>query len=156
MIAYFTRAKDSNKEHGLPDECPWVSWYWKEGDVIPNDATVVTEEEFNSLMETWAPIIQKAKDLARYRERSKVRDELIVGICADNMERIRAGIWTVAQLIELTEDPLFKKLQDDISSLSFELAQGKVMAITNPIITQEIKNDWVGRLQQNLFNDIEV
>lgn len=37
-----------------------VSWYWKEGDTIPNDAVVVSEE--NS-MEVWAPIIQKAKDL---------------------------------------------------------------------------------------------
>lgn len=156
MIAYFTRAKDSNKEHELPEDCPWVSWYWSEGDVIPNDAIVVTEDEFNSLMVTWNPIIQKAKDKARYRERAKVKDELVVGICADNMERIRSGLWSVSQLVELTEDPIFKKLQDDINSLSFELAQGKIMSLSNPIITQEIKNEWVARLQANLFNDIEV
>lgn len=156
MIAYFTRAKDSNKEHGLPEECPWVSWYYQEGDIIPNDAIVVTEEEFDTLMATWSPVIQKAKDIARYKKRSEVKEELIVGICADNMERIRSGIWTVAQLVELTEDPIFKKLQDDINSLSFELAQGKVMSLTIPIITNEIKMEWVSRLQANLFNDIEV
>lgn len=156
MIAYFTRAKDSNKEHGLPGDCPWVSWYWDDGDIVPNDCIVVTEEEFALLMVTWQPIIQKAKDKARYRERSKVKDELVVGICADNMERIRSGAWTVAQLIELTADPNFKNIQDDINNLSFELAQGKIMSITNPLLTQEIKNDWVGRLQANLFNDIEV
>lgn len=156
MIAYFTRAKDSNKEHGLPDECPWVSWYWNEGDIIPNDAVVVTEGEFDLLMTTWAPIIQKAKDKARYRERAKVRDELVVGICADNMERIRTEVWAVPQLVELTADPIFKNVQDDINGLSFELAQGKIMSLTNPIITNEIKMDWVGRLQANLFNDIEV
>lgn len=156
MIAYFTRAKDSNKEHGLPDECPWVSWYWKEGDIIPNDAIVVSDEEFESLMNTWQPIIQKAKDSARYRERAKVRDELIVGICADNMERIRTGVWTVSELVELTADPVFKNIQDDINGLSFELAQGKIMALSNKIVTQEIKNEWVGRLQASLFNDIEV
>lgn len=156
MIAYFTRAKDGNKSHGLPDDCPWTSWYWQEGDIIPNDAIVVSDEEFDSLMNTWQPIIQKAKDSARYRERAKVRDELIVGICADNMERIRTGAWTVAQLVELTSDVAFKNIQDDINSLSFELAQGKIMALSNPMITQEIKNEWVGRLQANLFNDIEV
>lgn len=156
MIAYFTRAKDSNKEHGLPEECPWVSWYYQEGDIIPNDAIVVTEEEFDTLMATWSPVIQKAKDIARYKKRSEVKEELIVGICADNMGRIRSGIWTVAQLVELTEDPIFKKLQDDINSLSFELAQGKVMSLTIPIITNEIKMEWVSRLQANLFNDIEV
>lgn len=156
MIAYFTRAKDSNKEHGLPEECPWVSWYYQEGDIIPNDAIVVTEEEFDTLMATWGPVIQKAKDRARYMKRSEVKEELIVGICADNMDRIRSGIWTVAQLVELTEDPIFKKLQDDINSLSFELAQGKVMSLTIPIITNEIKMEWVSRLQANLFNDIEV
>ena len=156
MIAYLTRAKDSNKEHGLPDACPWTSWYWKEGDPIVNDAIIVTEEEFATIMQTWGPEIQKAKDKARYRERAKVKDELVVGICADNMERIRNGIWTVDQLVELTADQNFKNIQDDINSLSFELAQGKIMALSNPMITQEIKNEWVGRLQANLFNDIEV
>lgn len=73
-------------------------------------------------------------------------------ICADNMERIRTGAWTVTQLVELTADPVFKNIQDDINGLSF----GKIMELTNPIITNEIKMDWVGRLQANLFNDIEV
>lgn len=156
MIAYFTRAKDSNKKHGLPDDCPWVSWYHYEGDVLPNDAVLLSDEDHTALMELWRPIIQKAKDKARYSERAKVRDDLVVGICTDNMERIRNGTWTVAQLIELTSDPSFKNIQDDINSLSFELAQGKIMALTNPMVTQEIKNEWVGRLQANLFNDIEV
>lgn len=156
MIAYLTRAKDSNKEHGLPDACPWTSWYWKEGDPIVNDAIIVTEEEFATIMQTWGLEIQKAKDKARYSERAKVKDDLVVGICADNIERIRTGAWTVAQLVELTSDPSFKNIQGDINSLSFELAQGKIMALSNPMITQEIKNEWVGRLQANLFNDIEV
>lgn len=156
MIAYFTRAKDSNKDHGLPDECPWTSWYYNEGDQIPNDAILVTQEEFDSLMQVWGPEIQKAKDKARYRKRAEIKDELIVGICADNMERIRNGIWTVSQLVELTGDQNFKNIQDDINSLSFELAQGKIMAHTNPLLTQEIKNEWVSRLQANLYNDIEV
>ena len=62
MIAYLTRAKDSNKEHGLPDACPWTSWYWQEGYPIVNDAIIVTEEEFATIMQTWGPEIQKAKE----------------------------------------------------------------------------------------------
>jgi hypothetical protein len=155
MIAYLTRAKDSS-DHGLPSDCPWVSWYWSDGDSIVDNSIIVTEEEFSALMATWNPIIQKAKDKARYRERAKIKDELIVGICADNMERVRQGIWTVSNLIELTADTTFKNAQDDINSLSFELAQGKIMSLSLPFITTEIKLDWVARLQENLFNNIEV
>jgi len=31
-----------------------------------------------------------------------------------------------------------------------------IAILSNPMITQEIKNKWINRLQDNLFNNIEV
>jgi hypothetical protein len=68
------------------------------------------------------------------------------------MARVRAGVWTVPNLVALTQDPELKLILDDINTLSFELAVLKLMALTNPLITQKIKNDWVLKLQSHFYN----
>ena len=80
------------------------------------------------------------------------RSKIIAQMAAENMQRVRTGIWTVADLISLTQDEQLKSLLDDINTLSFELAIGKVNAATHPLLTAEVKFSWVTKLQANLFN----
>lgn len=150
MIAYIKQEKNPDNEF-YDGECPWTSWYHNEGDPLPDNAIVVSEEEFATITATWASHVQLVKDKIRYLNRAKVKDSLIADICTENMQRIREGVWTVDQLISLTVDSDFLKIQNDINSLSFELAQSKIMSMTNPLITQDIKLGWVGKLQENLF-----
>jgi hypothetical protein len=58
----------------------------------------------------------------------------------------------VPGLISLTQDPTLKLVLDDINTLSFELAQGKLESATHELLTTEIKNSWILKLQNNLFN----
>lgn len=150
MIAYIKNSKNPDNEYYDP-ESPWASWYHNEGDPLPDNAIIVTDEEFSVITAEWAAHVQLVKDKIRYLNRAKVKDNLIAEICTENMQRIRNGTWTVEQLISLTVDSDFIKIQNDINSLSFELAQSKIMSMTNPLITQDIKLGWVGRLQENLF-----
>jgi hypothetical protein len=150
MIAYIKCSKNPDNEYYDP-ECPWASWYYNDGDPLPDNAVVVTDEEFSAITTQWASHVQLVKDKVRYLNRARVKDSLIAEICTENMQRIRGGIWTVDQLISLTVDADFLKIQSDINSLSFELAQSKIMSMTNPLITQDIKLGWVSKLQENLF-----
>lgn len=104
---------------------------------IPNEPPVLSQQE---------------KDLEKYKKRAAVKDAIMAEMASENMARVRAGIWTVAELISLTQDEGLKGVLDDMMTLSFELAQAKVMALTNPLITSEIKAGWVSKLQANLFN----
>jgi len=150
VIAYLTQSKNPDNEL-LPPECPWTSWYYTEGEPLPDNAIVVTDEEWDSLYSQWQEQILIAKDKVTMSKRASIKDSLIGEIGAENKGRIRQGIWTVEQLTQLTQDNEMKLVLDDINSLSFELAQAKIMAISNPLITQEIKLQWIGRLQANLF-----
>ena len=44
-------------------------------------------------------------DVLRYTARARVKDLLIAEMAADNMARVRAGTWTVQNLIGLMSDP---------------------------------------------------
>lgn len=90
-------------------------------------------------------------DMVKYLKRAQVRDALIAEMAAGNMSRVRAGIWTVNQLIELTQDSELKLVLDDVNTLSFELAISKITAATNPLLIPEIKQEWIDSLQRNLF-----
>jgi hypothetical protein len=95
---------------------------------------------------------QKEVDFQKYLKRASVKDQIIAEMAAENMERVRAGVWSVVDLVGLTQDAELKLVLDDINTLSFELAQSKLSSATNPLLTQAIKTGWILKLQANLFN----
>lgn len=150
MIAYFTQERNPDNET-LPLECPWVSWFYNEGDPLPDNAIVLSDEEYNALYSSFQTLILREKDRQTMLKRAEVKDKIIGEIGAENKERIRLGVWFVSDLVGLTQDPSFLAILNDIQGLSFELAQQKVMAWTHPLITTEIKMGIVGKLQENLY-----
>lgn len=94
---------------------------------------------------------QSELDYDRYIKRAQAKDKILAEFAAENMGRIRAGVWTVPSLIALTQDAQLTTLLASINTLSFELAIGSIQGITNPLITAEIKAAWVAKLQANLF-----
>lgn len=150
MIAYYTQERNPDNEL-LPLDCPWVSWNYDEALGLPDNAILVTNEEYEAIYNTYLPIILREKDRMTMLNRSLVKDKIIGEIATENKERIRQGLWTVAQLVALTEEPDFKAIMNDIQGLSYELAQQKIMAWVHPLITQEMRMGIVMKLQDNLF-----
>lgn len=150
MIAYLPQERNSENQN-LPMECPWVSWKYHEGDPLPENAIVLSDEEFNALYLSFESLILKEKDRIAMEKRASVKDALIGQIASENKERIRIGVWSTSDLIAFLDSEESKKVMNEINGLSFELAQASVMAITNPIITMEIKLSWINRLKENLF-----
>jgi hypothetical protein len=95
----------------------------------------------------------KIKDQEKYAKRAIAKDQIMVEMATENMERVRKGLWTTSQLVALTQDTELKLIQDDIGSLSFELAVMKLMAVTNPLITADIKMGWIKKLQSHFYNE---
>lgn len=107
------------------------------------------------LDEAWVdPNIQTQKqiDFNKYKKRASVKDDIIATMASNNMERVRNGVWTVAELIGLTQDVELKSILDDVSTLSYELAVGKIQSATNPLLTAEIKNEWITMLVGHFYN----
>lgn len=150
MIAYLEQSRNPDNQN-LPSDCPWTSWVYNEGDPLPENAIVVSDEEFQALYTQFEPIILKEKDRIAMAKRAEVKDMIIGEIGSDNKERLRSGIWTYDQLVDFLASSECKSALDDINGLSFELAQGKIMAITNPIVTMDIKLKWINTLKENLF-----
>ena len=150
MIAYLTQQKNPDNER-LPSDCPWLSWFYNEGEPLPDNAIVVSEIEYQTIYDSFKELILVEKDRITMKKRAEVKNDILGNLAAENKGRIRTGEWTVEDLTSLTQDEQIKAVLDDINSLSFELAQAKIIAITNPLITQEIKNQWIGILQGSLF-----
>lgn len=130
---------------------------------IPENAYPVTEQNLNLWIEyinftkyfpiqTDENLTQFDIDKIKYMKRASVKNSLLAEMATENMERVRSGIWTVQDLINLTQDSDLKLALDDINTLSFELAQSKILAAPNSLLTTEIKNSWILKLQNNLFN----
>lgn len=94
----------------------------------------------------------KEKDEIRFMRRASARDRIVAEFAAENMERIRNGVWTVPQLISLTQDTGLKALLDNINTLSFEIAASMLPGLTNSLLTTEIKAAWVAKLQAHFYN----
>lgn len=94
---------------------------------------------------------QKAKDKARFEKRASVKDEIIATMASENMERVRNGVWTTAELISLTQDTDLKNLLDDINTLSYEIAYSKIDGIQNQLLTEEIKGSWKSLLYSHFY-----
>lgn len=112
---------------------------WLEAGNTPSPVATPTAEE------------QRILDQNRYKRRAEVQAELMSWMAADNMSRVRSGVWTVAQLTSLMDDPDIKDAQAYMATLSFELAAQSIAAATTPLLTQSIKAAWIAKLQSNLF-----
>ena len=150
MIAYLDQSRNSENTN-LPPECPWTSWVHNDGSPLPENAIVVTEEEYALIYSTYEPIILKEKDRIAMEKRAQIKDGLIGEIASENKERLRTGVWSYTDLVTFLNSEESKKVMNEINGLSFELAQGSIMGIVNPIITMDIKLQWVQRLKDNLF-----
>lgn len=94
---------------------------------------------------------QFEKDQSRYTKRAAVKDELIAYMAADNMSRVRSGVWSVADLTALLDDPAVVEANALMGTLSFELSAQHIQAATTPLLTPEIKADWVSRLEAHSY-----
>lgn len=97
------------------------------------------------------PPTQFELDQRRYQKRAKVQSELIAWMAADNMSRVRSGVWTVADLTSLMADPALTAANAYMQTLSYELAAQAVAQSTNPLLTQSIKDAWVAKLQDHFY-----
>ena len=105
---------------------------------------------FNGVPNTYTPT-QSELDKIKYSKRASVIPEIMSQMATENMDRVRAGTWTVSQLIGLTQDAQLKEILTDLYSLSFEIAYGKIDGIANSIVTTEIKNGWKAKLAANFY-----
>lgn len=97
------------------------------------------------------PNTQFEMDINRYNKRAAVKDSLIAYMAADNMSRVRSGEWTVDDLTGLLDDPAVIQANALMGTLSYELAAAQIAAATTPLLTPEIKSDWVSRLEAHYY-----
>lgn len=90
-------------------------------------------------------------DQARYFKRAAARDSLLAYMAADNMSRVHSGVWTEADLAGLMSDPSIAAASAYMSTLGYELAAQSIAAAEAPLLTPEIRADWIGRLQQHFY-----
>lgn len=120
-----------------PDYLAYKQWLAAGNTLLP--APPLTAEE------------QKLKDQARYKRRAEVRAELISWMAADNMSRVRAGIWSVPDLVNLMADPAITRANAFMQTLSYELVADEILQAANPLLTPEIKNSWVSKLMEHFY-----
>ncbi|MDQ7745459.1 hypothetical protein [Hydrogenophaga pseudoflava] len=119
------------------------------------DLVAITEEEHQLLVNP--PPAQQPeetqfdRDVSRYKRRAAAKDMLLAEMAAENMARVRAGVWTVQDLTALMNDPLAKQVMELVNALSFEMAADLLSTATNPMITPEIRDGWVAKLQAHLY-----
>ncbi len=90
-------------------------------------------------------------DQRRYQKRAEVQSQLIAWMAADNMSRVRSGVWTVADLTSLMSDPAVTAASDYMGKLSYELAAQAIQAATTPLLTPVIKASWISKLQAHFY-----
>ena len=145
----FVWARESRYPTDVPEffgTCPDASNVQVDGVLgvyLQADWETMREDE----MRARGPQTQFEKDQSRYTKRAAVKDELLAYMAADNMSRVRSGVWTVADLTSLLDDPAVVAANSLMGTLSFELATQQIQAATTPLLTPEIKADWVSRLE---------
>lgn len=90
-------------------------------------------------------------DQARYAKRAAAKDSLLAFMAADNMSRVRTGVWTVPELMSLMGDPAVSAANAYMSTLSFELAAQAIAAASTPLLTPEIRANWIAKLQAHFY-----
>ena len=117
------------------------------GVFVQADWETIREDE----MHARGPQTQFEKDQSRYTKRAAVKDELLAYMAADNMSRVRSGVWTVADLTSLLDDPAVVAANSLMGTLSFELAAQQISAATTSLLTPDIKAEWVSRLEAHYY-----
>jgi len=97
------------------------------------------------------PPTQFELDQRRYQKRAAVQSELIAWMAADNMSRVRSGVWAVTDLTSLMADPALTAVNAYMQTLSYELAARAIAQSTNPLLTQAIKDTWVAKLTEHFY-----
>lgn len=121
-------------------------------DFIPEGAQPITEAEAIEIANPTSPTpTQFELDQRRYQKRAAVQSELIAWMAADNMSRVRSGVWTVADLTSLMSDPAVTAASDYMGKLSYELAAQAIQAATTPLLTPAIKASWISKLQAHFY-----
>lgn len=138
--------------------------------IILNETLITTEEALeaaiaelpeatqNSLRasfageSTWVELTTEEKDRIKYLKRGEVLNKIISEVATENIARVRTGTWTVEQLIALTQDAGVKEVLTDLVGLSFEIAHGKIDALTPVILTTEIKTAFKAKLASHFYN----
>lgn len=96
-------------------------------------------------------LTQFEKDQIRYKRRADVQSTLLAYMAADNMRRVRSGVWTVADLTALMADPAITGVLAWMQTLSYEKAAELIAQTEHPLLTAEIKADWISRLQAHFY-----
>ncbi len=117
------------------------------GVYVQADWETMREDE----MRARGPQTQFEKDQSRYTKRAAVKDELMAYMAADNMSRVRSGVWTVADLTTLLDDPAVVAANSLMGTLSFELAAQQIQNATTPLLTHKTKLDWISRLEAHYY-----
>lgn len=97
------------------------------------------------------PPTQFELDQLRYQKRAEVQSKLIAWMAADNMSRVRSGVWSVTDLTSLMSDPAVVAANAYMQTLSYELAAQAIAAATTPLLTPAIKGAWVAKLQEHFY-----
>lgn len=116
--------------------------------------TITPQEkvDLDVLVTNHVPVVnQKELDEIRFQKRASAKDTIISKMAAGNLERVRNGEWSISDLILLTQDPELKALLDDVNTLSYEIAYSKVDAVSNPLLSQQIKDEWKALLMEHFY-----
>lgn len=157
-IAYITYKYASNRPSTIPEEYPYLKKE-VEDDYIPREEELIlTPEQYQQLLDSFNTVMQehensllKEKLKKRMLLRSYAKDMLIVKMSHENLLRMYQGVWTQNDIKSLPNDKQLESILQDISSLSFEMAIPKIMSLNNPLITAEIKQDWINTLYAHLY-----
>lgn len=90
-------------------------------------------------------------DQVRYRQRAAAYGELMSWMSADNMSRVRTGVWSLPELKSLMGDPAVLAAQAYMSMLSYELAAQSITEATTPLLTPDIKATWLAKLAEHFY-----
>ena len=100
------------------------------------------------------PLTQFERDQSRYARRAAARDQLLAYMAADNMARVRAGVWSVQDLTSLLDDPAVATANAYMGTLSYELAAQAIAGASTPLLTSEIRADWIARLSEHFYLEV--
>lgn len=129
---------------------------FEDSDTIPDGLTEITIEEAREIAASKnlpPELTQHQKDELRYQRRAADKDSLIAWMAADNIARVRAGTWTVADLQALLVD--LAPVNSMMQTLSFELAAQSIASSSNVLLTDEIKTAWVQKLTEHFYTEAQ-
>lgn len=164
MIAFKSEGQNPNRLSGMPVEWPWQEAIiddYERARYESNGWTCLSADAYVLYKAQYQPAYNECfaaqpnqfnADKDRYLKRAGAKDGMIATLAAGNMARIRAGTWTVPELVSFMQDAVVVQILTDINTLSFELAYQKVDLISSALINTSIKNEWKSLLAANFYN----